>query len=301
MVKPGYIAAATPGRENTMVSDGKRMRILWGDDDGNGDSNKVFVTRSKTTVRGLPTWKMYMGKVPRPIIYGRRGPLRYVYLDDKACYAVYSSQTYTAKELSTFWPYDFDNLGNIKANRPNRGRPAYLENSTTVFARGSLRRDKTAEYEFCGRPVSPECTHDWRLKRAAEKAQANRIEASTQISLSGIMPTVLKPSPYVPGPIDGNIKPLSITDRAIQGSPYFNMPAAAIRKRPRAIPDDLAGAYADFSSKRKAEAALSIAGSAGAETTGVIAAPEPKRNKFKQEADIQRELLAMSGKLDSSE
>ncbi|KAI4620200.1 hypothetical protein J4E80_004726 [Alternaria sp. BMP 0032] len=289
MVKPGYIAAATPGRENAMVSDGKRMRILWHDGDGNGDSNKAFVMRSKTTVRGHPTWKMYMGKVPRPIIYGRKEPPRYVYLDDKACYAVYNSQTYTAKELSTFWPYDFDNLGNIKASRPNRGRPAYLENSTTVFARGPLRRSKLAEYEFCGRPASSgQQTPDWRVKRAAEEAQAKGIEASTQISLSGTMPAMHKPRPYVPGPIDGNIKPLSITDRAIQGSPYSDIPAAAMRKRPRPVPGDMAAVYASFTSNRNAEA------------TAASAVPESKRVKVKQEVDIQNELLAMIEKLDSS-
>jgi len=289
MVKPGYIAAATPGRENTMVSDSKRMRILWHDGDGSGDSNKAFVTRSKTTVRGHPTWKIYMGKVPRPIIYGRKEPPRYVYLDDKACYAVYNSQTYTAKELSTFWPYDFDNLGNIKANRPNRGRPAYLANSTTVFAKGPLRCNKTAEYVFCGRPASPECTPDWRVKRAAEEAQAKRIEASTQISLSGTMPAILKPSPYVPGPIDGNIKPLSITDRAIQGSPYFDIPAAAMRKRPRPVPGDMAAVYAGSTSNRNAEAAAASA------------EPESKRIKVVQGADIQNELLVMTEKLDTSD
>ena len=223
MVKPGYIAAATPGRENTMVSDGKRMRILWHDGDGNGDSNKAFVMQSKTTVRGHPTWKMYMAKVPRPIIYGRKEPPRYVYLDDKACYAVYNSQTYTAKGLSTFWPYDFDNLGNITASRPNRGRPAYLENSTTVFARGPLRRSKLAEYEFCGRPASSgQQTPDWRVKRAAEEAQAKIIEASTQISLSGTMPAMHKPRPYVPG--------------------------------------DMAAVYAGFTSNRNAEATAASAG-----------------------------------------
>ncbi|KAI4686024.1 uncharacterized protein J4E88_003861 [Alternaria novae-zelandiae] len=273
-----------------MVSDGKRMRILWRDGDGNGDSNKAFVMRSKTTVRGHPTWKMYMAKVPRPVIYGRQEPPRYVYLDDKACYAVYNSQTYTAKELSTFWPYDFDNLGNIKASRPNRGRPAYLENSTTVFARGPLRRSKLTEYEFCGRPASSgQQTPDWRVKRAAEEAQAKRIEAGTQISLSGTMPAMHKPRPYVPGPIDGRIKPLSITDRAIQGSPYFDIPAAAMRKRPRPVPGDMAAVYAGFTSNRNAEA------------TAASAVPESKRVKVKQEVDIQNELLAMIEKLDSSE
>lgn len=109
------------------------------------------------------------------------------------------------------------------------------------------------------------------------------------------------PRPYVSGPIDGNTKPLSITNKAIQGLPYFDIPTATIRKRPIAIPGDMAGVYADFSSKRNAEAALPTAGSAGTETTGMIAAPEPKRIKVKQEADIQSELLAMSEKLDSSE
>jgi len=100
---------------------------------------------------------------------------------------------------------------------------------------------------------------------------------------------MLKPSPYVPGPIDGNIKPLSIPERAIQGSPYFDVPAAAIRKRPRSIPGDMAAVYAGFISNRNAEAAAASAG------------PEPKRIKVKQEADIQNELLAMAEKLDSSE
>ncbi|KAI4950072.1 hypothetical protein J4E91_004728 [Alternaria rosae] len=278
-----------------MVSNGKRMRILWTDGDGSGDSNKAFITRSKTTVRGHPTWKMYMGKVPHPIIYGRREP------------QVYKSRTYTARELSTFWLYDYDNLGNIKANRPNRDRPAYLETSTTVFAMGLLHDDKTAEYEFCGRPASSEQnTPDWRVRRPEEEAQAKRIKASTQISLSGTIPVLSMyessiPRPYVSGPIDGNTKPLSITNKAIQGLPYFDIPTATIRKRPIAIPGDMAGVYADFSSKRNAEAALPTAGLAGTEITGMIAAPEPKRIKVKQEADIQSELLAMSEKLDSSE
>ncbi|KAI4684440.1 uncharacterized protein J4E84_006430 [Alternaria hordeiaustralica] len=183
-----------------MVSDGKRMRILWHHGDGNGDSNKAFVMRSKTTVRGHPTWKMYMGKVPRPIIYGRREPPR----------------------------------------------------------------------------------EQQRMRKQRESRLA-------QISLSGTMPAMLKPSPYVPGPIDGNIKPLSITDRAVQGSPYFDIPAAAMRKRPRPIPGDMAAVYAGFTTNRNAEAA------------GISAGPEAKKVKVKQGADIQNELLAITDKLDSSE
>jgi hypothetical protein len=44
--------------------------------------------------------------------------------------------------------------------------------------------------------------------------------------------------------------------RAIQGSPYFDIPCAAFRKRPRFLPGDLAGRLDGFSSKRPAKEEL---------------------------------------------
>lgn len=40
-----------------------------------------------------------------------------MYLDDRACYAIYSSRAYSENHLKVDWPYDFDNLGSTKVNR----------------------------------------------------------------------------------------------------------------------------------------------------------------------------------------
>jgi hypothetical protein len=306
VVKPGDLAATIPGHATTMVFDGKRMRVLWTDGDGDGDSNKNFVTRSKTTVRGHPTWKIYMGKVPR-ILRGRSEPPKYVYLDDRACYAIYSSRAYGEKDLSAFWPYDFDYMGYIRASRPNRGRPAYSDRTCSVFAKGPLRGSKTEEYEFRGCPETPgQRKNDWRAKKAAEQSQAKSIEASTQISLSGAIPVTFKPCEnsianyYVSDPTDGSSKPLGITNKAIQGSPYHNIPSATIRKRPRPVPGDMAGVYAGFTAKRNAEAASLSSSPVSSGTPAVSVAPEQKRIKIEQVEGGQEELMAVAEKLDGS-
>ncbi|CAN9084100.1 unnamed protein product [Alternaria alternata] len=299
-IKAGDLVATVPGSSPTMISDGKRMRVLWANGHGDGDSTKSFIDRSKTTVRGHPTWKLFAGDVPSPIFRDRREPPKYVYLDDRACYAIYSSRFYDEKELKTFWPYDFDNLGNIKANRPNRGRPAYLNTACTKYAKGPLRGGKTEGYEFCGAASScGEQTSQRRVKKEAERAHAKEVEDSAKISLSGAIPVTPSPSTnervvnprgypigsnfdthparsvwkqensigngrikferrtppkhYEPGPVNGGLKPLGIPNKAIRGSPYLNISAASVRKRPRHMYGDMAGIYAGFSSKDNAD------------------------------------------------
>jgi hypothetical protein len=306
VVKPGDLAATIPGQATTKVFDRKRMRVLWTDGDGDGDSNKDFVTRPKTTVRGHPTWKIYMGNVPR-ILRGRSEPPKYVYLDDRACYAIYSSRAYGVKDLSAFWPYDFDYMGYIRASRPNRGRPAYSDRTCSVFAKGPLRGSKTEEYEFCGCPETPgQRKNDWRAKKAAKQSQAKSIEASTQISLSGAIPVTFKPGEnsianhYVSGPTDGSLKPLGIANTAMQGSPCLNIPSATVQKRPRPIPGDMAGVYAGFTAKRKAEAAFPTSSPVSTGMPAVSVAPEQKKIKIEQPDDDLEELTAVAEKLDES-
>ncbi|KAL1801502.1 hypothetical protein ACET3X_001844 [Alternaria dauci] len=318
-IKAGDLVATGPGSTPTMISDGKRMRVLWMNGHGDGDSNRSFVDRSKTTVRGHPTWKLFAGNVPTPILRGKREPPKYVYLDDRACYAIYSSKFYDKNELKTFWPYDFDNLGNIKANRPNRGRPAYLDAACTTYAKGSLRGVRTEGYEFRGATSGGEQTSPWWVKKEAERAHAKKVEDSTKISLSGAIPVTPSPSTkeravdprsypigstvdiyparsvwkqedpigngrikfepptapkrYESGPVNGDLTPLGITEKDIQGSPCLNVPAASVWKRPRHMTGDMAGAYAGFDYKGDVE-------EESADTT-----PKQKRLKVKHEED----------------
>jgi hypothetical protein len=102
VVKPGYLAAAAPGQANTMVSDGKRMRILWLEGGGDGDPNKSSIALWIMSIRGHPTWKLYAGNVPNPIFHRKDEPPQNVYLDDQACYAIYNSRAYSKKDLGTF-------------------------------------------------------------------------------------------------------------------------------------------------------------------------------------------------------
>ena len=100
-----------------MVSDGRRMRAVWRPEHGNGDSIQHIIDRCKTTVGGHPTWKIFVGDIPEPIVRGGDEPPRYAYLDDRACYVIWKSKQYTNDEMKVFWPFDFDHQGNIKAGR----------------------------------------------------------------------------------------------------------------------------------------------------------------------------------------
>jgi hypothetical protein len=135
-----------------LISDGKRMRKVWKPGDGDGESSAHLVERSMNLVKGHPTWKIFMGEVTLPIVRGSdEEPPHYVYLDDRACYAIYCSKAYDNEELRRFYPWDFNHQGNIKQGRLNRGNPAYLDDSNTVFAQARLRA-KGQWYTFTGEP-----------------------------------------------------------------------------------------------------------------------------------------------------
>lgn len=139
-----------------MVSDGKRMRKVWRPGDGDGDSSEHVIERTMNTVKGHPTWKIYIDEVKLPIVRGSEDePPHYVYLDDRACYAIYCSGAYNQEELREFWPWDFNHQANIKQGRMNRGHPAYLDDSNTEYAKGQLRR-KGQWYTFYGEPETTE-------------------------------------------------------------------------------------------------------------------------------------------------
>lgn len=135
-----------------VISDGKRMRMVWKAGDGNGDPSAHIVERSMNLVRGHPTWKIFIEDVPLPIVRGSSDePPRFCYLDDRACYAIYCAKEYSDAELREFWPWDFNHQGNIKRGRMNRGNPAFLDDSCTEFGRGCLR-GKDQWYTFSGAP-----------------------------------------------------------------------------------------------------------------------------------------------------
>jgi len=56
-------------------------------------------------------------------------PPQHVRLDDKAIYEVLMDIGITAKRRATDWPADFDKTGDIRMNRANYGRPAYVTTS----------------------------------------------------------------------------------------------------------------------------------------------------------------------------
>ncbi|KAI2486860.1 hypothetical protein Ptr902_00993 [Pyrenophora tritici-repentis] len=191
-IKPGDLVSNPPGPKPNMVWDGRRMRVLWEKRHGNGDPSNNLIPHTKITVRGHPTWKLYDGDVPIPIIRGKNEPPHYVYLDDRACYTTYASNAYTTKELQTYWPFDFDRFGNIVIKRPNRGRPAYTDDPCTAYATGPMR-GTIEKYEFCG---ASELLREYnvvpRSKEKKERPKAPESRFSDQISLSGTIPDLSK-------------------------------------------------------------------------------------------------------------
>lgn len=140
----------------TMMSDGKRTRAVWRPGDGDGDTTQHIIERTKNTLHGHPTWKLFINDIPEPIVRGGPGePPRYVYLDDASCYTVWKSKAYTNEELRAYYTFDFDHQGNIRAGRSNRGRPAWADSDECVIAKGALR-GKNKWYEFSGEPDKTE-------------------------------------------------------------------------------------------------------------------------------------------------
>jgi hypothetical protein len=284
-VRAGAIMATMPGQTGIMISDGKRMRLLWVEGDGDGNSSPHVVQRCQATMKGHPTWKIFCSDVPNPIVRGQDEPPYYVYLDDLACHTVWRSQLYTKSELRAFWPFDFDHVGKIKTGRPNRGRPAYKDDSLREYDT-TILRNKGQVYVFRGAPDF-EDEAGVKAEPSVEKdaAPPGDNSAPSEPLTPTILP-IINPIPprgglvpntsdfypsrpnwqlgngripfeqhtskaYVSGPTDGSLKPLGMAHKAVQGSPYFDIPAAAFRSRPRARGGDLAGSLGEVVGKRK--------------------------------------------------
>jgi hypothetical protein len=183
-------ASTASGGVVTKISCGNGWRVLWTEGDGDGQYDKHTIDRLLGTVNGHPAWKLYCGEPTEGIIRGLNEPPRYVYLDDRACYDVLRSKSYCNKELRLFWPFDFDNMGNIKTKRPNRGNPAYVDDSCLEYAKGPLRGG--SEYEFSGAPEASQ------VSAPPVKVEAKKVDVkpSTRIALCGALPPALViPSP----------------------------------------------------------------------------------------------------------
>jgi hypothetical protein len=274
-IKAGTLAASAPGKPTTTISDGKRLRVIWESGDGDGDASQHLIDRTLPTVKGHPTWKLFCGAVRTPLVRDSdEEPPRYVYLDDYACHAIWTSNAYSKQELKSFWPFDFDATGKIKTVRKNRGRPAYVDESCTAYAQGTVR-SKNKSYEFCGGPEEQDIKDEFDDEPSTPSRTHTRTPAQTTLPLtfplSPIIPRALSPPPhrttgngrvpwtleqstgYIAGPADGSLLPLGMAHKAMQGSPYFDEPTALHRSRPRPRSGDLAAALGVVGVKRKAE------------------------------------------------
>lgn len=221
-----------------LLSDGKRMRLVWKRGDGDGDSSAHVVERSMNLVRGHPTWKIFIDDIPIPIQRGsKEEPPHHVYLDDRACYAVYCSKAYSNDELRKFWPWDFNHQGNIRQGRFNRGHAAYLDDSYTELAKGRLRA-KNQWYTFHGapdegkyEPLRPKKdTHIEAMvaKEYAEKAEGDKSNEETPESEPA------DEEPTTPGKKKGKAAMDSTKDvEAGQGSPAKANQLLALPSTPR--------------------------------------------------------------------
>ncbi|KAF1957001.1 hypothetical protein CC80DRAFT_53230 [Byssothecium circinans] len=180
-----------------MVSDGKRMRSVWQPGDGNGNSAAHLIQRSINTLKGHPTWKIYIDDVVLPIVRDSQDePPQYVYLDDRSTYIIWCTGAYTKAELGEFWPFDFNTSGSVRGGRKNRGRPAWTDETEIRFAKAPLRA-KGKEYEFCGElevteyaPVRPKTKT--KMEEVVEQEIAEEEKATDGVLLEGTQNAVPK-------------------------------------------------------------------------------------------------------------
>jgi hypothetical protein len=150
--------ASSPAPKPAQMFDGYVMRDLWSVGDGGGDRDKDLVAASIMRANGHPTWKLYCGELT-----SKHSTPKYVYLDDKACYDVIASGWFTGTTKGEAWPFDFGKHGMIRASRPNRGRPAFIEDkhgeTVVASARKHGGRDPAKDlYFFWGAGGDPNKT-----------------------------------------------------------------------------------------------------------------------------------------------
>ncbi|OCL13788.1 hypothetical protein AOQ84DRAFT_385149 [Glonium stellatum] len=182
---------ALPLPVRPMMWDGKVERAIWRPSDGNGDPNVELFEKSQYLGRGHPTWKLFAGNVPKSITLGENEPPRYVYLDDKAAYAIFSSSAYTNREKQLYWGMDFNNSGRMKRGRPNRGRPAYKDDDLTTFA-SVTQPGKYPDYIFTGETAESRAPASRKQKTKAE-ATADMIKQYVEKQKALGLPVELPP------------------------------------------------------------------------------------------------------------
>jgi hypothetical protein len=160
--KPALLPPVRP-----MMWDGKIERAIWRPGDGNGDPNVELFEKSQYLGRGHPTWKLFVGDVPEDITIGENEPPRYVYLDDKAAYAILNSSAYTNRKKQLYWGMDYNNSGRMKRGRPNRGRPAYKDDNQTTFA-SVTQPGRFPDYVFTGETAESRAPTTRKKKTKAE-------------------------------------------------------------------------------------------------------------------------------------
>jgi hypothetical protein len=258
--------ASAFGPSSHLILDGKCMRSLWADGHGDGDPSSYLVESTIGTMEGHPSWKVFCGNVPEPIVRNKNEPPHYVYLDDRACYAVWMSQQYSNEELTTFWPFDFDNVGRIITGRPNRGRPANFDDSCLDYAKGTLRNEyKMSQFygspELANAPARPMNNNNTNDEKEAELIGENN---TTLIATPhNRMPNTILLSEAVSPSGDAlhNSEKRSLrpkrklgtgqTPSAIEGSPYLETSAVTPGSRPRHRSRDLAVTLGELSENRR--------------------------------------------------
>ena len=133
------------------ISDGKRLRDVWVQGDGNGDADPTVYERFRYAREGHPTWKIYCGKSPQKISGILVEPPRFCYLDDLACDKILHSPRYTIGERGRYWKFDFNSKGAVRIGRLNRGRPAFQSDGQTYACADNERPGtKRSVYQFTG-------------------------------------------------------------------------------------------------------------------------------------------------------
>ncbi|KAF2104366.1 hypothetical protein NA57DRAFT_51196 [Rhizodiscina lignyota] len=133
--------------------DGERMRELWLPGDGPGDSDLDLVANSLSRPGGHPTWRIYASDIPGGIKMGGQMPPARVLLDDKACYDIIASRSFSGHYKGKAWPFDFTQHGGIRAQRPNRGRQAFLSDGVTTAT--CIKSSSGGAYYFWGENGDP--------------------------------------------------------------------------------------------------------------------------------------------------
>ena len=130
--------------ERSYYRDHKQVkREIWQPGDGDG----VYLAECY----GSPvTGKRYrFFQSPIGLITRAAEPPKYVILDDLAVYEILQSSFYSRPQRAKFWSHDFGAAhGNVRTDRPNRGRPALLSlKDTTRYGHEQPNKDKVASVQ----------------------------------------------------------------------------------------------------------------------------------------------------------